>query len=347
MKCRIMGIIWCVCVLGAMGCGSAPDAPVPGGAPLSDEEILGVPSPGLENYVKIYEEVLEQNPTLDPESNDFARLVLLKVKDVTVQSTPKTGALSSGVAWVLGVTDAEWLLMARHPVNAARTWIAAQEAELRALVFDHGTGLADGRADAFRHAYWNVLMAKCCGLEWARDFATAHESESPPTRDDTKMDLNNNEAGRNIYSRAPGASDAEHIQMIKDFPGSCMRPGVTHDPSRLVYLQPCPVIRAQYAGEPSGAIDVLLDGTRLGTLSTTTFFMDFRMNDLRTGAHALTLSCISKGKHDACAVAVTLPLWVLTFADGSFLQAPSIAEGASVTLQVNVPPFGKEWGPEK
>ncbi|MFY0582502.1 DUF6973 domain-containing protein [Cystobacter fuscus] len=290
--------------------------------------------------MKVYEEVLKQNPSLDPESNDFARLVLREVKESTVQSTPDAVAMNSGWAWVFGVTDAEWLLIARNPGKAALTYAAAKEAEVRALFFDNGQGLSGGKSDAFRHAYWNILMAKCCGLDWARDFATAHESESP-FRDDVTMDLNNNEVGRTIYSSAPEASDGEHIQLLEDFATSCMNSDVTYDPSRLVYRLPCPSIRTQFTSEPSGAIDVILDGTRLGTLSATTFFMDFQMKDFRTGTHALTLTCVNKGKNDGCRIAVTLSIWMLTFADDSFIKAVSLGEGSSVTLPVNVPPLGR------
>jgi hypothetical protein len=54
----------------------------------------------------------------------------------------------------------------------------------------------DDQNDAFRHAYWNALMVKEFGAEWAEDYATAHEQlpGNPAPRE--AMDLYNNEVGR-------------------------------------------------------------------------------------------------------------------------------------------------------
>ncbi|MEQ4568184.1 hypothetical protein [Paenarthrobacter sp. CAP02] len=51
----------------------------------------------------------------------------------------------------------------------------------------------DDQNDAFRHAYWNALMVKEFGAEWAEDYATAHEQlpGNPAPRE--AMDLYNNE----------------------------------------------------------------------------------------------------------------------------------------------------------
>ncbi|MCF3138425.1 hypothetical protein LRQ04_04050 [Paenarthrobacter sp. AR 02] len=51
----------------------------------------------------------------------------------------------------------------------------------------------DDQIDAFRHAYWNALMVKEFGAEWAEDYATAHEQlpGNPAPRE--AMDLYNNE----------------------------------------------------------------------------------------------------------------------------------------------------------
>lgn len=340
MNHRFLGIAWAVCVLGAIGCG-VPET-VPGGAPLSDdaplsdEEILSVPAPTPEEYVKAYEEVLNQDPSLDPESNSFARLVLRKIKETTTQSTPDVVALQ--ISSVLGLTEAEWLLVNRYPKKAVATFAAAKLAELRAVMFDYGFELFQGKADAFRHAYWNVLMAKCCGLEWARDFATAHESKRSSYLDDEKMDLNNNEVGRNIFSSAPGASDAEHVQMIKDFSASCMRSDVTHDPSRLVYMTPCPQIGIQQSYD--GVVEVAVDGTRLGAIPE--FGTGgFETKDLRTGTHALTLTCAKGGTvRSGCLFAVSLSIGGFTFEDGSFVKVLVLGAGDSMTLPIIVPNFG-------
>lgn len=73
----------------------------------------------------------------------------------------------------------------------------------------------DDQNDAFRHAYWNALMVKEYGAEWAEDYATAHEQlpGNPGPRE--AMDLYNNEVGRNIAVANPDASAEELATLIE------------------------------------------------------------------------------------------------------------------------------------
>lgn len=73
----------------------------------------------------------------------------------------------------------------------------------------------DDQNDAFRHAYWNALMVKEYGAEWAEDYATAHEQlpGNPGPRE--AMDLYNNEVGRNIAVANPDASAEELADLIE------------------------------------------------------------------------------------------------------------------------------------
>lgn len=73
----------------------------------------------------------------------------------------------------------------------------------------------DDQNDAFRHAYWNALMVKEYGAEWAEDYATAHEQlpGNPGPRE--AMDLYNNEVGRNIAVANPDASAEELANLIE------------------------------------------------------------------------------------------------------------------------------------
>jgi len=58
-------------------------------------------------------------------------------------------------------------------------------------------------------------MSDCCTVEWATDFATAHESEGA-NDDDKRMDLNNNNIGRRIYSAADSATATEaHASLLQ------------------------------------------------------------------------------------------------------------------------------------
>ncbi|OYQ34518.1 hypothetical protein CHU95_10880 [Niveispirillum lacus] len=73
----------------------------------------------------------------------------------------------------------------------------------------------DGHTDAFRHAYWNALMTKRFGSDFAEKFATAHEAVpgNPPGR--MSMDLFNNAVGRQIAVNNPFASDEQLADLIK------------------------------------------------------------------------------------------------------------------------------------
>ncbi|MGQ4274910.1 DUF6973 domain-containing protein [Terrihabitans sp. B22-R8] len=73
----------------------------------------------------------------------------------------------------------------------------------------------DGHADAFRHAYWNALMTKRFGSDFAERFATAHEGTVNNPADREAMDLHNNEIGRNIAQANPNASEEELADLVR------------------------------------------------------------------------------------------------------------------------------------
>lgn len=73
----------------------------------------------------------------------------------------------------------------------------------------HGKSGHRDKSDAFRHAIWNVLIAKYTDgnkkdrVEWARKFTNAHESGSPAPTDnslDNLMDYHNNGVGRSYWN---------------------------------------------------------------------------------------------------------------------------------------------------
>ncbi|MBE9499824.1 hypothetical protein IHE61_21660 [Streptomyces sp. GKU 257-1] len=65
----------------------------------------------------------------------------------------------------------------------------------------------DNHNDAFRHTYWNALMTKKYGAEWAAEYVTAHEARPGNRPEREAMDLYNNEAGRRIAQQHPDASE--------------------------------------------------------------------------------------------------------------------------------------------
>lgn len=96
-----------------------------------------------------------------------------------------------------------------HPVKAALVWLLAQEAQQWAGYYVSEGG-HNGRGDAARHAYWNVLMTVEMDVETAEGAATSHERsnyEESGSHNEIVMDLENNDAGRNIGTGlSPGAT---------------------------------------------------------------------------------------------------------------------------------------------
>lgn len=73
---------------------------------------------------------------------------------------------------------------------------------------DKGSG---NNSDAFRHAYWNALMARDISVDMAKRFADAHEAHPSAYfskiftcgysgRSHTDMDLHNNQMGRSVMT---------------------------------------------------------------------------------------------------------------------------------------------------
>jgi hypothetical protein len=73
----------------------------------------------------------------------------------------------------------------------------------------------DGHRDAFRHCYWNALLTKSFGENWAKQFATAHEALPGNRAEREAMDLYNNEVGRGIATANKAATDEQLATLVK------------------------------------------------------------------------------------------------------------------------------------
>lgn len=74
----------------------------------------------------------------------------------------------------------------------------------------------DGHRDAFRHAYWNALMAQEYGPGWTSVFATAHEAAPGNEANREAMDLYNNRVGRTIGAAHPDASPEQLARLVQN-----------------------------------------------------------------------------------------------------------------------------------
>nr|WP_297786499.1 hypothetical protein [uncultured Allomuricauda sp.] len=82
----------------------------------------------------------------------------------------------------------------------------------------------NGPANAFRHAFWNYLIAKRCfkwqrneeiALAWAKKVTDWHEDSFPNKKLPKTMDLHNNEVGRYIFRQHPEKSEDEIVGLLR------------------------------------------------------------------------------------------------------------------------------------
>ncbi len=87
--------------------------------------------------------------------------------------------------------------------------LAGVAEELAKILFPGPQG--DNAADAFRHAYWNFMMAQAIGVDGAKAFADSHERNGTIFDSSSAMDLFNNDFGRDLFEQNP---DGNAIQLI-------------------------------------------------------------------------------------------------------------------------------------
>jgi len=73
----------------------------------------------------------------------------------------------------------------------------------------------DDHNDAFRHTYWNALMARRFGEDWAEAYTDAHEGVRDNTAAREVMDLYNNSVGRRLATENPDADAAELADLVE------------------------------------------------------------------------------------------------------------------------------------
>ncbi len=104
--------------------------------------------------------------------------------------------------------------------------------------------LLNSPGDAFRHAYWNGLITSKFGEDFARAFTTAHETQYDPqhfpdAREQSFMDLHNNEVGIRIAVAHPNSSNVELQDLVMDALVSGQL--VVWDGNDIYYSDQCPM----------------------------------------------------------------------------------------------------------
>lgn len=82
----------------------------------------------------------------------------------------------------------------------------------------------DNKANAFRHALWNILILRGClrwnsnlekAMKWSKTITDWHEEFSPNPALEKAMDLHNNKIGRNLFSETKSLSEDEMVKFLK------------------------------------------------------------------------------------------------------------------------------------
>jgi len=103
----------------------------------------------------------------------------------------------------------KYLTALRHPLTVSKAKVLGEEADrlTRQLYPDDpvtGRRCHNDQADAFRHAYWNYQMTRAFGQERARDFSNLYEIFRPNPEGERRMDLYNNQIGRELAATDDG-----------------------------------------------------------------------------------------------------------------------------------------------
>ncbi|MEU9113703.1 hypothetical protein AB0D04_18460 [Streptomyces sp. NPDC048483] len=106
----------------------------------------------------------------------------------------------------------------------------------------------DGHMDAFRHTYWNALMAQKYGVDWAERYGNAHERVPGNPADREAMDLHNNDLGRRIAMENPTATPAQLAEKVQ----AAVQQGRTVVMDREGSLVPSDKVRVDKNGHSNG-----------------------------------------------------------------------------------------------
>jgi hypothetical protein len=141
----------------------------------------------------------------------------------------------------LGVVFIQRPLLIRPTLKATSRTMSISQEEFGNAQHKNGT------PNAFRHALWNILLAKAAyttnettATNWAEQVTTLHEKLAPNAPLETVMDLHNNMVGRQFFSETLNFSETELIQFLKEKSSIAKQITKVEDveryPNELVYI---------------------------------------------------------------------------------------------------------------
>jgi RHS repeat-associated protein len=153
--------------------------------------------------------------TLDAYSGD-ADVPLTQNGYLYAENSPSMNSDPDGNFSIPSTTTAEKKLALRYPNYSIKAFRLGKQAERWQHKFYRGYRGKNDRADAFRHSYWNALMAKHMGRSWAKIFGNAHEAKRNPAIE-KRMDFNNNAVGRSIGWRYRNVGDGKLAYIVRGY----------------------------------------------------------------------------------------------------------------------------------
>ena len=138
----------------------------------------------------------------------------------------------------------------KHPIFMVSTIIATfNVVRISQKEFPDTHGFHN-KANAFRHALWNIFIAKQCALFsrnshevilWTKEFTDWHEDFSYNDELARIMDLHNNYIGRELFLKTPEKTHYQWVILMKEQLHKAVQivsvEDVVNYPSQLVYLE--------------------------------------------------------------------------------------------------------------
>ncbi len=119
-------------------------------------------------------------------------------------------------------------LLSRPLLLIPTVWATVESVLFSEINFDDSSS-GRGVSNAFRHAAWNLLIAKNCSIftsrskavAWAKYTTDLHEECFPNEPFDHKMDLHNNRIGREFFDKLISENVSNKKKMIAALVKKC------------------------------------------------------------------------------------------------------------------------------
>lgn len=153
--------------------------------------------------------------------------------------------LSAGLTWKMAKA-----LLSKPLLFLPTIWGTIESILFAEIKFQEAHG-GQGRANAFRHSAWNLLIARNCALftsknkaiAWTKYVTDLHEEVFPNEDFDREMDLHNNRLGRELYLEYSSQKFSKNKMIDALFEKAQTAVGLTdekefvHYPNELVFLK--------------------------------------------------------------------------------------------------------------